>query len=201
MAAKISLSLLLAVTSISSLNLMANTLQKPYSFGAHIASGGAEFNDSEADGDGIVQVYGFYNYGVTQNFAIEVGLNVGVDVDEWDCYEDRHDDWHCTTANHDSLFGLGVDDVEYSNLVAAIKGVLPLNHRNSLYGKIGAQLYEYELRSNRHLLFEDDGVGLYLALGWQYEWDMGLGMSAGFERYEMDSLETTAANVGISYNF
>ncbi|WP_158966586.1 outer membrane beta-barrel protein [Paraglaciecola sp. L3A3] len=198
---KLTFLLLLAFTASLSISAFADTLTNPHSFGGHIASGGIEFNNSTADGDGVAQVYGFYNYAITENFALEVGLNIGADVDDWECYEDRHDDWHCSTNNNDSLFGLEVNEVEYSNLVAAVKGLVPVTQRNSLYAKVGAQLYNYELNRRHRTVIDDDGVGLYLAVGWQYEWDMGIGMSAGFEKFDMDDLVSTTANVGISYNF
>jgi hypothetical protein len=198
---KLPLSLLLVFTSTFNVSSIADTLAKPHSFGVSIASGGIEFNNSSYDGDGVAQVYGFYNYAFTENFSLEAGLNIGADVDDWECYEDRDDDWHCSTNNEDSLFGLGVDEIEYTNLVAAIKGVVPLSQRNSLYGKIGAQFYDYELSRHNRAVFKDDGVGLYLAAGWQYEWDMGIGMNVGLEKYDMDDLESTVLSIGINYNF
>lgn len=191
----------LALISIFSVSSIADTLTKPHSVGGHIASGNIEFNNSSRDGDGVVQVYGFYNYAFTENMSLEAGLNVGADVDDWDCYEDKDDDWHCSTNNDHSLFGLGVDEIKYTNLVAAVKGILPLSAHNSLYAKVGAQFYDYELSRRNRTLFDDDGVGLYLAVGWQYEWDMGIGMSAGYERYDMGDLESSTVNVGINYNF
>jgi hypothetical protein len=201
MNSKLPLSLLFAITSTLSAGAVANEPANPHSFGGHIAAGGIEFNNSSADGDGVVQVYGFYNYAFSERFSLEVGLNAGGDVDNWDCYEDSFDDWHCTTNHNKSLFGLGVDEIEYSNIVTAIKGVAPLTERNSLYAKVGAQFYDYEMSRNHRVRFEDDGLGLYLAVGWQYEWDMGIGMSAGFEKYDMGDLESTSANVGMSYRF
>lgn len=198
---KLTLSLLLVLTSTFSVGTIANTPAKQHSFGGHIASGSIEFNNVSADGDGVVQVYGFYNYAFTENLSLEVGLNIGADVDDWECYEDRHDDWHCSTNNNDSLFGLDVDQVEYSNLVTAIKGVVPLSARNSLYAKVGAQFYDYELSRHNRTLFDDNGVGLYLAAGWQYAWDMGIGMNVGLEKYDMGDLDSAAFNVGMSYRF
>tara|TARA_R110002167_G_scaffold326553_1_gene532559 strand:+ start:30 stop:635 length:606 start_codon:yes stop_codon:yes gene_type:complete len=201
MVRKLPLPLLFAFISIFSVSSIARTAANPHSFGGHVASGGIEFNNSSYDGDGVVQVYGFYNYAFTENISLEVGLNIGADVDDWECYEDRHDDWHCSTNNEDSLFGLGIDEVEYSNLVTAIKGVIPLTKRNGLYAKIGAQFYDYELSRYNRTLFDDSGIGSYLAVGWQYEWDMGIGMNAGFEKYNMGDLDSTVFAVGINYNF
>ena len=198
---KLSLSLLVALTSSIPVVSLAETSPKPHSFGGHIASGDIEFNGSSADGDGVVQIYGFYNYGFSERLSVELGLNLGVDHDGLDCYEDDNDDWHCSTNNNESLFDLGVDEIEYTNIVAAIKGTAPISKRNSLYAKIGAQVYDYELSRNSRVLFDDNGVGLYLAVGWQYEWDMGIGMNVGFEKYDMGDLDSNTVNVGISYSF
>lgn len=198
---KLALSLLAAITASFSVSSNADTLANPHSFGGHIAAGSIEYNNSSAEGDGVVQVYGFYNYAFTERLLLEVGLNVGSDIDEWDCYEDSFDDWHCTTNNNQSLFGLGVDEVEYSNIVVAIKGVVPISKRNSLYAKIGANYYDYELNRNHRTLSSDTGLGLYLAAGWQYEWDSGIGMNVGLEKYQMGSLDSFTSNIGISYRF
>lgn len=195
------LSLVISLTAVFSISSFAGPLDKPHSFGAQIGAGGLEFKNSRYDGDGVAHVYGFYNYAYTENLSLEVGLNIGADVDNFECYEDNHDDWHCSRNNNDSLFGLGVDEVEYSNLVAAVKGILPLSKRSSLYGKVGAQFYDYELSRHNRILYDDSGVGLYLAAGWQYEWDRGIGMNVGFERYDMRDLESNVLSIGMSYHF
>lgn len=200
MSKKLSFSLLV-LTSTLSVSSIAATPANPHSFGGHVGFGGIEYKNSSYDGDGVVQVYGFYNYAFTDQLSLEVGVNIGADVDDWDCYEDRNDDWHCSTNNEQSLFGLEVDEVEYTNLVTAIKGVVPLSTRNSLYAKVGAQFYDYELNRSNRTLFDDNGVGLYLAAGWQYEWDMGIGMNVGLEKYDMGDLDSSVLNVGMSYRF
>ena len=96
---------------------------------------------------------------------------------------------------------MNADEVEYSNLVVAIKGKLPLSQRNSLYAKIGAQYYDYDINRGNKTIVSDADIGLYLAAGWQYRWDMGLGMNAGYETYDMGDLTTFTLNVGISYQF
>lgn len=198
---KLPLLFIFALTATFSIGSIAGALDKPHSFGAQIGSGSLEFNNSSYDGDGVAHVYGFYNYAYTEHLSLEVGLNIGADVDNFECYEAGHDDWHCSINNDDSLFDLGVDEVEYSNVVAAIKGIIPLSKRNSLYGKVGAQFYDYELSRHNRILFDDSGVGLYLAAGWQYQWDMGLGMNVGFEKYDMRDLESNVLSIGMSYSF
>ena len=201
MTQKLPLIILLALGAAYPLYVSADNPSKPQSFGVQVGVGGIEFRGSSYDGDGISQVYGFYNYAFTENFIVEVGLNVGADIDDWDCYEDENDDWHCSTNNDDSLFGLDVDEVEYFNSVAAVKGVIPVAEHNSLYGKIGAHYYDYEISRRNRTVYDDTGIGLYLAAGWQYKWDMGIGMNAGIETYDMDELDSTTLNVGINYSF
>jgi hypothetical protein len=198
---KLALSLLSVITASFSVCSIANTLANPHSFGGHIAAGELEFRDSKASDNSVAQVYAFYNYALTEQFSLEAGLNIGLDIDNWDCYEDTYDDWHCTTRNNKSMFGLGVDEVEYSNIVAAVKGIVPLSKRNSLYAKLGANYYDYELSRNHRTLYSDTGLGLYVAAGWQYEWDSGIGMNVGLEKYQMGSLDSLTSNIGISYRF
>ena len=85
--------------------------------------------------------------------------------------------------------------------MAAIKGDIDLSQRNSLYGKIGAQYYDYEFSRNDRFIEGDSGTGLFLEAGWQYRWDLGIGMNAGLRYQDMGDLEFTSANVGISYTF
>ena len=60
---------------------------KQHSFGGQLAAGNIEYKNINNNGDGVVQLYGFYNYALNQNFAIELGLNIGTDIDNWQCYE------------------------------------------------------------------------------------------------------------------
>ena len=172
---------------------------KQHSFGVQLAAGGIEYKNSNND-EGTVQLYSYYNYAFSQNFSLELGVNFGTDVEDWECHETYNDNWHCST-NNNSLFGLNADEVEYSNLVVAIKGLLPLSQRNSLYAKIGAQYYDYDINRGNKSIVHDSDIGLYLAAGWQYQWDMGLGMNAGYEAFDMGDLETFTLNVGINYKF
>jgi len=173
---------------------------KRHTFGTQIAAGGVEFEGIDTDNGGVGQFYSYYNYAVNRNFAIELGINIGGDIDDWECREVSDNDWHCTDLNHD-LFGQGIDDIEFTSVVLAAKGILPLSKRNSLYGKLGIHNYHYDLFSNNHKVADDSGIGLYLAAGWEYRWDSGLGLNVGYEAYDMDDLETFTLNTGLSYQF
>ncbi len=173
---------------------------KLHTFGAQWGVGGADFGNSNTDGDGVLQLYGYYNYAFNQNLALELGLNVGADVDDWDCHQDSDDDWHCN-SNNSSLFDLDADEVTYSNFVVAIKGTFPLSKRNSLYGKIGGQSYDYEISKRDRVVIDDSGIGAFVEAGWQYRWDFGLGLNAGFQHMNMGDLDTSVLTAGVSYNF
>ena len=47
----------------------------------------------------------------------------------------------------------------------------------------------------------DSGTGLFLEAGWQYQWDLGIGMNVGLRYQDMGDLTFTSSNVGISYSF
>ncbi|NQY89167.1 MAG: porin family protein [Colwellia sp.] len=181
-------------------NTVDDTDFKRHTFGAHIAAGGVEYKGSSSDDGGVVQFYSYYNYAVNGNFSLEVGLNVAADVDVWECEEVNHNDWRCSDIN-DNLFGQGADEIEFSNLVLAVKGTLPLSQRNSLYVKVGVQSYRYDLYSSNETIADDSGTGLYLAAGWQYRWDFGLGINVGYEAFNMGDLDTYTLNTGLSYQF
>jgi len=201
---KFPLLVILSTTLISqafATDMPTNTELKKHSFGAHLSAGGAEYkNINNNSNDGVVQIYSYYNYAVTQHFSLELGLNFGADSESWDCHETYNDNWHCST-NNNNLFGLRLDEIEYSNLVVAVKGKLPLSERNSLYGKIGAQYYDYDINRQNHTIIHDSDIGLYLAAGWQYQWDMGIGMDVGYEAIDMGDLDTYTLNIGMSYQF
>lgn len=132
--------------------------------------------------------------------SLDLGLNVGANIDKWECEELNNEDWHCFDVDN-NFFDQDIEDINYANIVIAAKGTFPLSARNSLYAKLGAQLYSYELESDVRPIQEDDGIGLYFSAGWQYQWDNGLGMHLGYEAYDMGDLETFTLNTGLNYRF
>lgn len=200
---KIPLLIILATalsSQVYSAELSQKTTLKKHTFGAHLAAGGVEYKNSNSDNDGVGQIYTYYNYAFTENVFLELGFNAGSDSSSWECHETANDDWLCS-SNNDSLFGLAVDEVNYSNFVVAAKGTLPLSQRNSLYAKVGAQYYDYDINRRNKNIIHDSDIGLYLAAGWQYQWDMGIGMDVGYEMFDMGDLDTYTLNVGMSYQF
>ena len=90
--------LLVALTTVFSYQAfsadMPTTELKKHSFGVHIGAGGVEYKGSNSDDDGVIQVYSYYNYAVTQHFSLELGLNIGNDADKWECHEISNDNWN-----------------------------------------------------------------------------------------------------------
>ena len=96
---------------------------------------------------------------------------------------------------------MDADKLEYSNLVIAAKGNYALSQRNSLYGKLGVQFYDYEISKSKSILVEEDGVGLFLEAGWGYQWDNGLAVNVGIQSIDMGDLDTAGATIGMRYHF
>jgi len=180
-----------------SLTTYADT--KPvHSIGMNLGGGGIEHQEQEAES--FASSYLFYNYQFSALYSLEVGLLSGVDAD-WDCRE-VSGEWECySDENKDGLFELEADSLELGALVLALKGDMPLSKRNKLYGKVGLSLYNYELELHSQTITDEDGVGFMLEAGWEYRWDLGIGMNVGLQHHKMDELKFNTLNIGVSYSF
>ena len=193
----------LATASLLSLSLLsafsyAELEEAPHSYGLVLGIANAEYKNSTQDGNGIGQAYLFYNYQVVEHFSVEVAYNAGV-VNNLDCDEKNNNDWKCT--DNAPIFGLRANEMELTGIVVAIKGETPLSQRNSLYAKVGAQFYDYEFNRDGRFVEGDDGTGLFLEAGWQFQWDSGLGMNVGLRYQDLGELTLKSPNMGISYSF
>jgi len=196
----------LAATSLLSLSLISVTAyseEEKHTVGLVTGVASGEYKNSSRDGDGFLQAYLFYNYQIVDNFSVEVAYTGAIEADSWDCEEDDDDDdrWTCHWDDDENIFNTDADNFELDGFVAAIKGDISLSQRNSLYGKIGAQYYDYEFSRNDYFIEGDSGTGLFLEAGWQYRWDLGIGMNVGLRYQDMGDLTFVSSNVGISYSF
>jgi len=169
-----------------------------HSVGFQLGGGGLEYKGESTDGRGAGQAYLYYNYKFMPQYYLEVGLSGGADAD-WDCNKDSNNVWSCDADDHD--FDLLADDFNYKALVVAIKTDLALSERNSLYGKIGASFYDYEVGLNKDKFADKSGVGFVAEAGWEYRWDNGMGLNAGIQYQNMGDLKLNTFNVGVSYAF
>ncbi|XPF92574.1 outer membrane beta-barrel protein [Colwellia sp. RE-S-Sl-9] len=170
----------------------------PHSVGIQLGGGNMEYKGEEGEAYGTS--YLFYNYKFAPFYSVEVGLLGGTDAD-WDCKK-RSGEWECYSDDdrHD-LFDLAADDLELNAVVVALKTDLSLSKRNKLYAKAGLSYYNYEIELNKEKIADEDGVGFMLEAGWEYRWDMGIGMNAGLQYHKMNDLKSSTLNVGISYAF
>ncbi|SFD14832.1 outer membrane beta-barrel protein [Pseudoalteromonas denitrificans] len=192
----------LSISSYAQNDASSTEPSKKHTFGAQWSLGSVDYDKAHFDDDGVVQIYGYYNYRINNRFAVEVGINRGADWD-WDCDNDDNDDdddddddWGC-----DSTWFWSDDEIEFTNYVVAAKGNVELSQRNSLFAKFGAQFYDYELSYKNVLKDDDNGVGVFAEAGWQYRWDFGLGLNAGIQFIDMGDLDTTTFTTGMSYQF
>lgn len=192
--------LTLLLTAVFSVNVAAQDDLKRHSVGVQASVAGVEYKNSDSDGNGVTQLYFHYNYALNRIFSLEAGVNVGRENDNWKCQRDDDDKWSCRDKDL-SLFELNGDKIVLKNLVLAGKAQYSLSQRNSVYGKLGAQLYDYKIKQRSRVLVDESGVGLYAEAGWQYRWDSGIGMGVGLKLMKMGDLSTAGTTLGINYAF
>ena len=190
----------ISLLSLSLISTAAYSQKSKHTTGLVIGYATGEYKNSDNDGDGFAQSYLYYNYQILDNFSVEVAYTGATEIDTWSCKE-YDDEWFCRSYNNKPIFNLGVDSFDLDGFVAAIKGEIPLSQRNRLYGKVGAQYYDYEFSRDDRFVEGDTGTGLFLEAGWQYRWDLGIGMNVGLRYQDLGDLSFASTNVGISYTF
>ena len=190
----------LLLTVALSVNAAAQENLKRHSVGVQGSIAKAEFKNSGSGGNDVAQIYFHYNYALDQMFSLELGLNAAQEYDDWQCDRDDDDKWLCKEKDL-SLFDLDADKLEVNNVVLAGKAQYQLSQRNSLYGKLGVQFYDYKIKQRSTVLVDESGVGLYAEAGWQYRWDNGIGIDAGLKLIKMGDLSIAGTTLGISYAF
>ena len=173
-------------------------IKSPHSVGLQLGGGSMEYNDKEGEGFGTSYLY--YNYQFAPFYSLEVGLLGGTDAD-WDCKK-VSGEWECfSDDNKNDTFELASDSLELGAVVVAIKTDLSLSKRNKIYGKAGFSYYHYELDLDNKEIADESGVGVMLEAGWEYRWDMGIGINVGLQHHKMSDLTFNTLNVGIGYAF
>lgn len=194
----------LATLSLLLISTASYSTDKKHTVGLNVGMANGEFKGSTNDGDGFAQAYFFYNYQAFNDISFEVAYTSAKAIDDWDwdCKEPTNALVNC---NYDGgkapLFNTAAEDFDLDGLVIAIKAALPLSQRNDLYGKAGIQYYDYDLHNSRFYSQGDSGTGSFIEAGWQYRWDLGIGMDAGIRYQDMGDLTFTSYNAGISYTF
>lgn len=176
------------------------TRARNHSVGISVGSSNAEYKKSNNDGNGVSQILFFYNYKLFKYVSVELAYNTGNENGTVNCREYYDGSWSCYNYNQ-QLFDLAANEFELDAAIIALKGNVPLSQRNSLYGKVGAQYYDYDFRRNDRFVEGDKDLGAIFEAGWQYQWDLGIGMNAGMTYQHLGELRLTSVNVGINYAF
>jgi hypothetical protein len=195
--------------SLSLLSTAAYSEENKHTVGLTAGIANGEYKGSHHDGDGIAQAYLFYNYQAFDNISFEVAYTSANEIDDWDWDCERVSSRRVSCGYDDGdapLFNIAAEKFDLDSFVVAIKGHTALSERNSLYGKIGAQYYDYDLYGGRSFTQSntgtgDTGIGVFVEAGWQYNWDLGIGMHVGLRYQDMNDLTLNSSNVGISYSF
>jgi hypothetical protein len=191
----------LSLISIALFSAASHSQESKHTIGIDVSSSSGEYKSSSKDGDGFAQSYLFYNFQAFEHISFEAGYIGASQIDDWRCEEQSKDHWTCEFENDNKMFSLIADDFSLDGFVVAVKGDYPISKRNSFYGKIGAQYYNYDFSFNNRTIEEDSGVGVFVEAGWQYRWDMGIGMNVGMRYQDLGDLTLKSPTIGITYSF
>ena len=173
-----------------------------YNAGLQVSSGSLDHDNFGNDKDGVAQVMLYGDYYFKPGWAVEVGVNKGSNVQDWICENDNDvNDDYCVSddaSNPDSF----KSDLDYTNIIVAVSFDKALTEHNFIYGKLGAQYFDYEMtNSNNNVFEEDSGTGIYSELGWKYQWSNNVSLNVGYQHIAMSKLTTSSLSMGIGYRF
>ena len=173
-----------------------------FNVGAQVSFGYIDHKSFSNDEDGTAQVMFYVDYYFKPGWAVEVGVNNGTNVQDWIC--DRSDidtdDDYCTVGE-ESDSDTFESDLDFTNLILAVRFDKQLSTNNFVYGKLGAQYFDYEMTDNNTVFEEDTGTGIYSELGWKYQWSNNLNVNVGYQHIAMGDLTTSSVTSGIGYRF
>jgi len=173
-----------------------------YNAGVQVSSGSIDHNNFGNDKDGVAQVMLYVDYYFKPGWAIEIGLNKGSNVQDWVCEKDDNVDEDYCVGDDESNPDSFKSDLDYTNFIAAVRYDTALTEHNFIYGKLGAQYFDYEMTNSNNKVFEEDsGTGVYAELGWKYQWSSNVSMNVGYQYIAMSKLTTSALAIGVGYRF
>jgi opacity protein-like surface antigen len=195
-------SLILATT----LNAFAGAAELPqagtFTGGAQVSFGNIDHDRFSSDEDGTGQVMLYLDYYFKPDWAVEVGLNTGTNVQDWICdheYIDVDDDY--CVSNDESTTSSPESDVDFYNIIVALRYDKKATANSFVYGKLGAQYFDYEMKEGNTIFEEDSGTGIFSELGWRHEWSNNLTVNVGYQFLGMGDLSTSSVTSGLGYRF
>lgn len=179
---------LVAVLFLSVLGLIApfsHAAEPGFYLGGSIGQTSADICDGLSgcdDEDTGFKIFGGYSF--NKNFAIEGGyFNPG---------ESR-------------VSGPGgFLSIEGSSIFVDAVGIIPLNEKFSLLGKIGLQRWEAEAKGvvlGAPVSESDDGTDLKFGLGAQFDITQNFGARVEWERFDFDDTDIDFLSVGVLFRF
>lgn len=170
------------------------------STGAQLSFGNIDHDRFKNDQDAAAQVMFYADYYFKPGWAIEVGVNGGENVQDWICENTDTDDGYCIN-NDDSNEYSFESDLEYSNIILALRLDTQVSVNSFIYGKLGAQYFDYEMSDDDGIFEEESGTGIYSELGWRYQWSNNLSANVGYQHIAMSDLTISSLAVGLSFQF
>jgi opacity protein-like surface antigen len=192
-------SLILATT----LSAFAGAAELPkagtYTAGAQVSFGNIDHDSFSNDDDGKGQVMIYLDYYFKPGWAVEVGLNSGTNVQDWICDHDGTDTDYCNNNDESSTSSAEID-VDLYNIIVAIRHDKKVTENSFIYGKLGAQYFDYEMTEGNTVFEEGSGTGIFSELGWRYEWSNNVTVNVGYQFLGMSDLSTSSVTSGIGYH-
>jgi long-subunit fatty acid transport protein len=172
------------ISSIAFANEKPHAIGLEYSY-SDINNGS---NEETSDlNDSITTHYSYsYQYQMAEDFSIGLGYLKG-DSSRADGF----------------LIDIFTDSkIDYSAILLSAKVNYPVSKRNSVYLKVSAIQYDYDVVDDNEVVYNEDDNDFGFSLGWGYEFDNGIGINAGYEILNLGKhIDIKGFNAGISYRF
>lgn len=171
-----------------------------YTAGAQISWGNIDHDSFNNDQDGAGHVMFFLDYYFKNGWAVEAAINTGSNAQDWICENVDDTDNYCTSSDKTNPNSFD-SDLDFSNFIVAVRHDMKVSENSFIYGKLGAQYFEYEMKNDSSVFEEDSGTGIFSELGWRYEWSNNLSANVGYQYMGMSDLSTSSFTVGLGYRF
>ena len=91
-------------------------------------------------------------------------------------------------------------DYDLVNIVGLAE--FAISERNEVYGKLIASQYDYDVLDDGQIVGSNDGSSVGFGIGWRYTFDLGVGVSMGYEAISLgDDVDIRGISWALSYQF
>lgn len=95
----------------------------------------------------------------------------------------------------------GSATVEADGFQVAALGIFPINPQVSIFGKLGAFMWDASVTTSSGFSVSDDGTDIMLGFGGMWNITPQIGLRAEWERFDVDSEDVDFLSVGVQFNF